>query len=1646
MKPFRRLLPFAAAALCAVVIALAVVWFRQAHGPEHVRHWWQAWRHGASSSNVAVARPVPFAADALAPELRARVSEARHDPAAAFQAFEDWRRRYALATGLEREAMLAEGVAAAEARRTLLREIIALDPELALRLAVPRLERARLPDAVVDRLEQPVSGRGDFRVIATENDPPIRREALIDGRAYEAFVYGRRAGLASVSGVGLHGVEIDGRLALFDSPVRILEAGEMPAPGRKVDELCVISGQPSGPGQKTNDEPVIAADTGDHVYYLCSAGHIALLEDKLFAQENGTATVSAETAAAGSLVTKRVLVIRLRFAGEEDDAEPQSQTSVQSMFADADAFMRENSYGTLAITPIVTPVYTLPHTAEWYQTSDTSGYALNMLEAGRAIAASPTGDDNDGLAAFNYLDYDFEIVRYNGGPGTFSGQGYVGVRGCWIKSSSAGVLAHELGHNLGLWHANYWEPDDPDAPLGSGHNREYGDDFDTMGRSNAGAWHFNAAEKARLGWLPAGVIDSVFVSGTHRIYAHDRGGPLDPALRYGLRVPRGDGRDYWFEFRQHPGWAANPWLMNGLGARWDAWDASNGGTQLLDTTSGSSGGKDDSAIVIGRTYSDPIGDVHVTPLHKNGTVPESLDVDVEIGPFPGNRAPTVQLSATTSQVAVGAGVKLTAFTSDPDGDGLAYAWDFGDHTIGANASAVTHAWSAAGDHRVRVTVSDRKGGTASASLLVRAGTATGSRVSGKVLDLAGKPVPEVRVATALGSVDVNYHEALTDADGTYTLTNVTNGTWGLTATKAGWTFAPLAFADPIIVAGETSGVDFVGRAGGWRVTGFVRRADGQPVAGAIVGDGTRSEPTDENGAFTFVGVPAGAYTLQATAAGMQFAPETIAVAYGDTVASTITETTFTLSGEVTGAGTTPVTISDGWHVATSTVVGSGATARNTFALAGVPAGTWFLEASAPGARFSPVTFTNPIQVTGDRTGLVFALDGAAATTGVSIHGLVTVGPVGLAGARVQAGATTTTTDSRGSYALNEIPAGSQVVSVSADGCTFVPASREVAVGTTDVNGIDFAADHRNRPPTFTQAARASGALDRPFVKLSARATDDGGDALVRYTWSLVGTAPGAVGFSANGAHGAGDTVAQFAAAGTYRIRVTATDAEGASASSELTVTIAAVTVQLTIVPAALTAVIGEPVTLAVQCRNQFNALVAAPAGVSWSVNGGGTITHAGVFSPTSPGRGFVATARMNGLSATCVIDVGYARGPGYGVTQEIWSGLAGDSVHQLTSATGFPNQPNYASDLEGALEIGVGENGESNYGERLRGFFVPPASGDYVFRIASSSASELWLSTGSDPAGRVLLASNPVVVGFRQWGVLASQSSAPVRLVRNSPVYLEVLHKAGAAGGDHVSVGVELPGGVFEGPVPGHRLLPWGARAFPPPRIVSPARATPAVIGEGLSSNLDVMAASDGGEGALVYTWSNQRAAPGPVVFLPNGTNAAKTTVARFAQPGKYTLLVTVSDVAHQSVTSTVTVSIIETLASWQRAHFSAAELDDPSKEATRWGTDADPDGDGVANLLEYAFGFDPLVPDPGAAPRPGFVTVEGVRYLAITFHRNTAASDVVFTPQASSDLKSWEVGLVPVGDPDAADVTYRDFAPADSFDRRFLRVEVTGP
>lgn len=88
--------------------------------------------------------------------------------------------------------------------------------------------------------------------------------------------------------------------------------------------------------------------------------------------------------------------------------------------------------------------------------------------------------------------------------------------------------------------------------------------------------------------------------------------------------------------------------------------------------------------------------------------------------------------------------------------------------------------------------------------------------------------------------------------------------------------------------------------------------------------------------------------------------------------------------------------------------------------------------------------------------------------------------------------------------------------------------------------------------------------------------------------------------------------------------------------------------------------------------------------------------------------------------------------------------------------------------------------------------------------------------------------------------------------------------------------------------------------------------------------------------------------------------------------------------------------------AAWRATHFTSAELAD----ALVAGDAADPDGDGRANLLEYALGTSPRDPADGGANTPS-LTLAGGR-LALAFIRPADRSDVRHVVEWSADLVAW--------------------------------------
>jgi hypothetical protein len=163
---------------------------------------------------------------------------------------------------------------------------------------------------------------------------------------------------------------------------------------------------------------------------------------------------------------------------------------------------------------------------------------------------------------------------------------------------------------------------------------------------------------------------------------------------------------------------------------------------------------------------------------------------------------------------------------------------------------------------------------------------------------------------------------------------------------------------------------------------------------------------------------------------------------------------------------------------------------------------------------------------------------------------------------------------------------------------------------------------------------------------------------------------------------------------------------------------------------------------------------------------------------------------------------------GQGLRRDVWTGVPGPELAALVSNGDYPERP-ARSEVLSAIDI---EESASDTGQRIRGYLVPPVSGDYVLWIAGDDQSELRFAPGPDPAAAKLVCRVPAWTPPRNFTIDPAQRSAAIRLEANRRCYIEVLHKQGA-GGSNLALGWTLPDGTEERPIPASRYAPWTAGA-----------------------------------------------------------------------------------------------------------------------------------------------------------------------------------------------------------------------------------------
>ena len=698
------------------------------------------------------------------------------------------------------------------------------------------------------------------------------RIATFGGNRYEVYTFGRRFNVTTKDLLSIHGIAIDEVLAMADDPVRVLSELERGDRGFAASIAVAVGGNVYGASDKDavrRLRATLGEDEGS-LGPLPAAGYRALQGDEvegvslLFAAEPVVdidfAGLSEMQSAPHTLGPKTMLYIRVRFSGQGEDLEPIDLATLKARQALCEAYWFENSYGKSSLTTTFTDTITLPEGLDYY-VNDTYQLYNHGLPLAKA-AGEAKGVDWD------EANYDFyTVLTPKGNWGGKVGRAAVGGKSSQLfgpDASNVRTASHEFGHNLGLHHANYWRTDSttpigrdsiPGGYVGDEEGDEwieYGHRFSVMsaqdgvGYFDEGRGHYTTGEKVQLDWLVAGDGDWMSVDQTTatpiRLYRQDVESEyfnsMIPGVVRAIKINLDSGdyaatdkRRYWLSYRLLPVYDWDDgWLSYGIQVDWQRETYGVDGSILLDMTpytqdtrtpltnafspfTVDNSDKEDSVLVVGRTYSDEVADIHFTPIARGGENPnEWIDVLINIGTQEENTAPEItSFTASSTEVAPGEMVDFSVEAEDKDGDTLYYSWTFFSpyHTFdfeNLNSKTVSKSFEIPRRRNgnfipVRVTVSDGKGGSDTKAINIIVGDLSDyPAIRGRVI-AGGFPVEGAVVKLTerdeRGWLKAE-RNAWTDEDGNYLMLHDRDSESWLTTVKEGLRLEPL-FPNPVLL-------------------------------------------------------------------------------------------------------------------------------------------------------------------------------------------------------------------------------------------------------------------------------------------------------------------------------------------------------------------------------------------------------------------------------------------------------------------------------------------------------------------------------------------------------------------------------------------------------------------------------------------------------------------------------------------------------------------------------------------------------------------------------------------------------------------------------------------------------------------------------
>jgi Concanavalin A-like lectin/glucanases superfamily/Galactose oxidase-like, Early set domain/Bacterial Ig domain/Carboxypeptidase regulatory-like domain/Kelch motif len=315
-----------------------------------------------------------------------------------------------------------------------------------------------------------------------------------------------------------------------------------------------------------------------------------------------------------------------------------------------------------------------------------------------------------------------------------------------------------------------------------------------------------------------------------------------------------------------------------------------------------------------------------------------------------------------------------------------------------------------------------------------------------------------------------------DSSGNYSFSGVANGTYTVTPSKVGYSYAPVS--QSVTVSGlPVSGVNFAAQTMTSSISGTITPASLGSGATVTVAGALITATADGFGNYSLSGVPNGTFTVTARKPGYTFSP--------------LNRVVTTTGGAVTGVDFT-IQTSPGWTISgtiSPALAGGGATVSLTgpasatttadsagnFSFTNVADGAYVVTPTKTGRVFAPASLSATVNGA-DVSGMNFT----AQVTSWSVSGTISPALSGSGATVTLSGpaSATVTADSAGNFSFTNVADGSYAVTPSKSGYLFSPSSLPASVNGADVTGMNFTAQAATYSisGTISPASAGSGAV------------------------------------------------------------------------------------------------------------------------------------------------------------------------------------------------------------------------------------------------------------------------------------------------------------------------------------------------------------------------------------------------------------------------------------------------------------------------------------------------------------------------------------------------------------------------------------------